>query len=123
MNIEVQTGTSTRQPLTPFLSDKEVAGILRMTREWVRNNAREIPGFLRIGAKYRFARRSVERWLGSLEPLLLAEELAALVQTTPKWIYGNAETLVGFLRLGRYVRFRPTEVRRYLDGDNTEVVQ
>jgi hypothetical protein len=126
MPVPLQIASSNHQPLTPFLSDKDLASILRMKLPWVRSHAQEIPGLVRFDAMYRFTRRSVESWLGSLEPLLLAGELAALVHTTPKWIYDNAESLAGFIQLGRYVRFRPSEVRALLDGtpsDDTEVVQ
>jgi hypothetical protein len=121
MRFDLPTGTYT-QPLTPFLSDQELADILRVKVSWVRRRAAEIPGYTRLGSKYRFSRRSVEHWLGSLEPLLFAEDVAALLQTTPKWIYANADSLVGFARLGRYIRFLPTQVRACLDGDSTEVL-
>ena len=63
-----------------ILTDKEVAHILTMTVEWVRSHADEIPGLQRLGNYYRFRTSSVEQWLGSLDPVLEAEQAAALLQ-------------------------------------------
>ena len=37
------------------------------------------------------------------------------------WVYANADQVPGVLRLGRYVRFRPTIINQFLGG--SEVVQ
>jgi hypothetical protein len=60
---------------TPLLSDQEVAEILIMTVDWVRTHASEIPSLERLGMYYRFHRQSIEQWLGSLDRLLVAEQV------------------------------------------------
>ena len=101
---------------TPLLSDQEVADILITTVDWLRSHASEIPGLERLGMYYRFHRKPLEQWLGSLDRLLVAEQVAALMKVPPSWVYANADKIPGVLRLGRYVRFRPTVVRQFLSG-------
>ncbi len=100
----------------PLLSDQEIADILIMTVEWVRSHATEIPGLERLGMYYRFHRKPIEQWLGSLDRLLEAEQVAALLKVETSWVYANADQIPGFLRLGRYVRFRPTVFAQFLSG-------
>ncbi|PSH03125.1 MAG: hypothetical protein CXZ00_13960 [Acidobacteria bacterium] len=99
-----------------FLSDKEVADLLVVTLEWVRAHATEIPGIERLGSYYRFRSTMIEQWLGSLDRLLEAEQVAALLKVPTSWVYTNANELPGVLRLGRYVRFRPNVIRHFLSG-------
>ncbi len=87
-----------------------------MKRPWVRTHAHEIPGFERLGRYYRFHTSQVEEWLGSLERLLLVEEVADLMKVPKSWVYANADEIPGVLRLGHYVRFRPTVIRQFLAG-------
>ncbi len=101
---------------TPLLSDKEVAEILVMTIAWVRSHADEIPGFKRLGTYFRFCSLSVEQWLGSLDRLLDTERVSAFLGVPESWVYANADNLPGVLRLGRYVRFRPSIMQRFLAG-------
>ena len=101
---------------TALLSDQEVADILIMTVEWVRSHAGEIPGLERLGMYYRFHRKPIEQWLGSLDRLLDADQVAALLKVPPSWVYANADQIPGVLRLGRYIRFRPTVVAQFLSG-------
>jgi len=105
----------------PLLSDKDVAGILVMTIAWVRSHPDEIPGFRRLGSYLRFCSMEVERWLGSLDQLFEAETVATLLCVPQSWVYANADEIPGVLRLGRYVRFRPAIIHRFLAG--SEVVQ
>ncbi len=100
----------------PFLSDKELAGMLVLTTAWVRSHAREIPGFRRLGSYYRFCSQTVEQWLGSLDQLFLSEKVAALMKVPESWVYANANEIPGVLRLGRYVRFRPVAIQQFLAG-------
>lgn len=95
----------------PLLSDDELAGILGMTTAWVRSHAGELPGFKRLGCYFRFCRHDVEQWLASVEPLLDTERVAELLQVPKSWVYANADEIPGVLRLGRYIRFRPTVIR------------
>jgi len=93
------------QPLEfpTFLSDNELADILITTTDWVRSHASEIPG-------------CVEQWLGGLERLFVAEQVAVLTKVPESWVYANADEIPGLLRLGRYVRFRPTAIHQFLSG-------
>ena len=99
----------------PLLTDEEIASILRVATEWVRSHATEIPGFQRLGMYYRFHPRLVRDWLGSVDPLMKAEAVASMLKVPPSWVYANAAQLTGFLRLGRYVRFRPSAFRQFLN--------
>ena len=104
-----------------LFSDKELAEILVMTVAWVRSHATEIPGFERLGSYYRFRSQAIEQWLGSLDRLLEAEQVSALLNVPSSWVYANADQIPGVLRLGRYVRFRPSTINQFLGG--SEVVQ
>lgn len=99
-----------------LLSDTELAEILVMTRHWVRAHSQEIPGFERLGSYFRFRSQAVEQWLGSLDCLFEAEQVSALLQVPASWIYTNADEIPGVVRLGRYVRFRPTVLKQFLGG-------
>lgn len=106
--------------LTPafqgLLTDEEVAAILVVAIDWVRAHAEEIPGLQRLGMYYRFHRPLVEEWLGSLETLLEADAVAAMLKVPCSWVYGHAQQIPGSLRLGRYIRFRPAVLGRFLSG-------
>ena len=109
--------TPTQPPVfPPLLSDIELAAILITTTDWVRSHAREIPGFRKLGSYFRFCRQNVEQWLGSLERLFVAEQVAELANVPESWVYANAEEIPGLIRLGRYVRFRPTAIRQFLSS-------
>ena len=101
---------------TPLLSDEEVADILVMTVEWVRTHSAGIPGLERLGIYYRFHSKPVEQWLGSLDRLLEADQVASLLKVPTSWVYANADQIPGVLRLGRYVRFRPKVIKQFLSG-------
>ena len=87
-----------------------------MTVEWVRSHASEIPGFERLGSYYRFRSALVEQWLGGLARLLVANQVAELLKLKRSWVYANADEIPGALRLGHYVRFRPTVIQQFLGG-------
>jgi hypothetical protein len=105
----------------PLLSDEEVATIVALTLDWVRSHADEIPGYKRLGAYYRFRHDPIAQWLGGLEVLLQAEEVAVLLKVPKSWVYANADQIPGSLRLGRYLRFRPLVIKAFLGG--SEVAQ
>jgi len=92
---------------------------LVMTVEWVRTHAAEIPGLERLGMYYRYHRTPIEQWLGTLDRLLEAEPVAKLMKVPTSWVYANADEIPGVLRLGRYIRFRPTVIRPFLSGATT----
>ena len=100
----------------PLLSDEEVATILAMTLDWVRSHANDIPGFRRLGDYFRFHRDPIVQWLGGLEVLLQAEEVATLLKVRKSWVYANADQIPGSIRLGRYLRFRPAVIMAFLGG-------
>lgn len=100
----------------PMFSDKDLAQILLMTADWIRSHAHEIPGFERLGTYYRFRASAIEQWLGALERVLEAEDVAKLLKVPTSWVYTNADQIPGVLRLGRYIRFRPVVIGRFLGG-------
>lgn len=104
------------EPAISLLTDADLAAILQMTLPWVRAHAEELPGFRRLGMYFRFHRPAVAQWLGTLNPLLDAGEAAELLSVPKSWVYANADQIPGVLRLGHYVRFRPTTFRRFLAG-------
>jgi predicted DNA-binding transcriptional regulator AlpA len=118
---ENQLAETAALAFAPLLSDKDLADILVMTTPWVHSHAVEIPGFIRLGSYFRFRNQTVEQWLGSLERLLEADRVSALLGVPESWVYANADDVPGVLRLGRYVRFRPANIRLLLGG--VEVVQ
>lgn len=49
--------------------------------------------------------------------LLTPDQLCSLLQVKKSWLYDQVERgLLPCLRLGNQLRFRPDDVRRYLDG-------
>jgi len=101
-------------PLQPLLTDSDLADILVATTDWVRSHANEIPGFKKLGSYFRFCRQEIEQWLGSLDRLFEAEQVSSLLRVPQSWVYANADQVPGVLRLGRYIRFRPTAVQHLL---------
>ena len=106
----VQSQSSPAAAFPRILTDRQVADTLGVTVAWVRSYAKQLPGFIRIGSHYRFHRDLIVAWLGSLDRLLEAEEIAAYLQVSENWVYANADNIIGVLRLGRYVRFRAAVV-------------
>jgi hypothetical protein len=104
-----------------LLSDEDLAGILLMTTNWVRSHAGEIPGFKRLRTYFRFSREAIEKWLGSLEPVFDVERVSRLMSVPESWVYANADNIPGVLRLGHYVRFKPSVLVPFLN--DSEVVQ
>jgi len=99
-----------------LLSDEEVADILTVTTEWVRSHANAIPGLQHLGMYYRFHSAPLIEWLGGLDPLLNSEQIAPRLKVPTSWVYANADQIPGFLRLGRYVRFRPSVFNQFIGG-------
>jgi excisionase family DNA binding protein len=56
----------------------------------------------------------------SLSEILTPEELAALLRVTPSWVNEKtrrrAKNPLPALRIGRYIRFRRSDVIAWLDG-------
>jgi predicted DNA-binding transcriptional regulator AlpA len=112
--IQLQPSETSCSAFAPFLTDKELANILIVAVPWIRGHAHEIPGFERLGSYYRFRRSDLDQWLGSLDRLFECRQVAAILNVPPSWVYANADSIPGVLRLGRYVRFRPAELNRFL---------
>ena len=106
----------------PLLTDDDLARILVMTTDWVRSHAHEIPGFHRFGRYFRFHRLAVEQWLGSLDPLFQVKEVGELLGLRDPWVYAHADEIPGVLRLGHYIRFRPTMLKPFLNGSDAPEV-
>jgi len=70
----------------------------------------------RFGSYYRFFVASLIEWLGSLEPLLNAEQVSPRLKVPVSWVYANASEIPGFIRLGRYIRFRPSAFNKFIAG-------
>jgi hypothetical protein len=70
----------------------------------------------RLGSYYRFLVAPLVVWLGSLEPLFNAEQIASRLKVPTSWVYANADQIPGFLRLGRYIRFRPSVFNKFIAG-------
>jgi hypothetical protein len=118
---QFQPAETTISGFPSLLSGAEIASILVMTIDWVRSHADEIRGFERLGSYFRFRSHAVEQWLGGLDRLLVAEQVAGLLNVPETWVYANANKLPGLLRLGRYIRFRPSVIKAFLGG--SEVAQ
>ena len=101
---------------TALLSDEEVSRILTVSTEWVRSHANEIPGLQRLGMYYRFHCSPLIEWLGSIDPLFSSEQIALRLKVPTSWVYANADQIPGFLRLGRYIRFRPSLFNKFIGG-------
>jgi excisionase family DNA binding protein len=63
------------------------------------------------------ARREREAAAERAEPLLRPEAVAELLACSPKTVYAwAANGLLPSVRLGRLVRFRPADVRRFVEA-------
>lgn len=101
------------------VTGRELATLLQVTRDWVRSHSADIPALIRFGMYYGFRRSDIEERLGSVEPVWNPAEVARLMKVALSWIYANADAIPGVLRLGRYVRFRPALLRRFIGGSET----
>jgi predicted DNA-binding transcriptional regulator AlpA len=48
--------------------------------------------------------------------LATAVEVAKMLRVPPTWVYAHQEELPGLLRLGRYVRFRRSAIKEFMEG-------
>ncbi len=85
--------TSSRRERGLGIFTKELANILVTSGPWVRAHAKEIPGFERLGEDYRFRRGAIKQWLGSLDPLLDVNQVAALLTVPKSWVYANPDDI------------------------------
>lgn len=119
MESQLQPAETPVAAITSLLSDREVADLLQVKVDWIRSHAEEIPGFTPLGSYYRFRPKLIEQWLGSLDRLLNSEQVAKVLKVPTSWVYQNADQIPGLIRLGRYVRFRPTVINQFVGGSET----
>lgn len=51
------------------------------------------------------------------QKLMTVEQVAAVLQVRPSWVYGKVATgEIPYVRVGRYVRFRIEEVMAWLES-------
>lgn len=119
--VEVLAPGTPKSALQSLLTDVELAAVLGVGVRWVQLHQAQLPGHCRLGKYLRFRRPDVEAWLGSLDPLLKAQQAAAILKVPVSWVYANADQIPGVIRLGGCVRFRPTAINQLVGG--SEVVQ
>ncbi len=116
--MQVQPGTEEVLPSLhePVLKKTDVAKLLSVPETWVASHSEAIPGAFHLGRNLRFRRAAFEEWLGGMTPLLQPEEVAQLFRVNKSWVYAHADQIPGVLRLGYYIRFKPSALPAFLDG-------
>ena len=62
------------------------------------------------------ARNSHKPTPAAADGLLTADEVAALLQVTPRWVYAETrKRRIPHLRLGRYVRYRRSAIEAWME--------
>ncbi|HTZ89743.1 MAG TPA: helix-turn-helix domain-containing protein, partial [Alloacidobacterium sp.] len=74
-----------------------------------------IPGAFRLGRNLRFRRAVIEEWLGGTSTLLKPEEVSEILRVNTSWVYAHADQIPGLMRLGYYVRFKPSTLLAFLN--------
>ena len=97
------------------LNKAEVANPLSVPVTWVATHSNLIPGAFRLGRSLRFRRAVIEEWLGGTSALLKPEEVSEILRVNTSWIYAHADQLPGLMRLGYYVRFKPSPLLAFLN--------
>ncbi|MGV3625829.1 MAG: helix-turn-helix domain-containing protein [Archangium sp.] len=60
--------------------------------------------------------------LAEVEPLWTVEDVARMLSMSKQWVYKHAELgALPCVRLGAALRFRPQEIREYLDAQSQRV--
>jgi predicted DNA-binding transcriptional regulator AlpA len=101
--------------LGSVLDKKEVANLLSVPETWVATHWIEIPGTFRLGRNLRFRRTVIEEWLGGSSPLFEPEIAAEILLVNRSWVYAHADQIPGIMRLGRYIRFKPSALLAFLN--------
>lgn len=110
-----EAGQVNLQLLDPVLNKTEVASLLSVPTTWVATHSIMIPGAFRVGRNLRFRRVVIEAWLGGTCPLLKPEEVAEILRVNTSWVYAHANQIPGEMRLGYYVRFKPSTFLAFLN--------
>jgi len=101
--------------LDSVLNKTEIAKLLSVPVSWVATHSEVIPGTFRLGRKLRFRRIVVEEWLCGTSPLLKPEEVSEILRVNTSWVYAHADQIPGLMRLGYYVRFKPSTLLAFLN--------
>jgi len=101
--------------LDAVLNKAEIAKLLSVPETWVATHSGMIPGAFRLGRNLRFRRAVVEEWLGGTSPLLKPEEVSQILRVNTSWVYAHADQIPGLMRLGYYVRFKPSTLLAFLN--------
>jgi predicted DNA-binding transcriptional regulator AlpA len=110
-----EAGQFPLQLLDSVLSKTEVARLLSVPTTWVSTHSHLIPGAFRLGRNLRFRRAVIEEWLGGTSPLLKPEEVGEILKVNTTWVYGHANQIPGVMRLGYYVRFKPSTLLEFVN--------
>lgn len=101
--------------LDSVLNKTEVASLLSVPPRWVATHSDAIPGAFRLGRNLRFRRAVIEEWLGGSSPLLKPEQVAEILRVNTSWIYAHADQIPGLMRLGYYIRFKPSMLLAFVN--------
>jgi len=101
--------------LDAVLNKAETAKLLSVPATWVATHSSMIPGAFRLGRNLRFRRTMIEEWLGGMSPLLVPEQVAEILRVNTSWVYAHADQIPGLIRLGHYVRFKPSMLLTFLN--------
>jgi hypothetical protein len=82
---------------------------------WVTTHETMIPGAFRLGRNLRFRRAVVEEWLGGTSTLLKPEKVSKILRVNTSWVYAHAAQIPGVMRLGYYLRFKPSTLLAFLN--------
>lgn len=114
-HTQTKTGQITFPLLDSVLNKTEVSNLLAVPETWVATHSDLIPGAFRLGRNLRFRRAVIEEWLCGTSPLLKPEEVGEILQVNTTWVYGHADQIPGVIRLGYYVRFKPSMLLAFLN--------
>ena len=115
-NSRRQQSSQADLPLVDSVLNKtELAKLLSVPVTWVATHSEVIPGTFRLGQKLRFRRIVVEEWLGGTSSLLVPEQVAEILRVNQSWVYAHADQIPGLMRLGYYVRFKPSTLLAFLN--------
>ncbi len=101
--------------LDSVLNKTEVSKLLSVPGTWVATHSTMIPGAFRLGRNLRFRRAVIEEWLGGTSPMLVPEQVAEILRVNRSWIYAHADQIPGVMRLGYYVRFKPSTLLAFVN--------
>jgi len=114
LQVHSEAGQFSLPLLDSVLHTAEVAKLLAVPRTWAATHSNMIPGAFRLGRNLRFRRAVVEEWLGGTSTLLKPEEVSEILRVNASWVYAHADQIPGMMRLGYYLRFKPSMLLAFL---------